>query len=483
MGLPPLFTRITALFHWAAFMTQVNTGTSLEKPHGTGSVFRQMYRITANAEATFEQITRRLIDIGREHLGLPYGFLTRIEGSISRGNEAEGCDRDGLGPENIDSNGGPTAPLPRTRETGDQEPIQKILYASGEHPILQEGESCPLSEAYCRKTIQQEDLLSIQNAAAQGWDADPAYHRFDLGSYIGAKIIVEQELYGTFCFASHEPRGCVFSDDDEAFVELLTRWASYELERQRSRERVDQFAKLVTHDLKNPLNAAQMHLHLARRRLGWTEGKRDNISGEKHPDSGKPESGEQEPKIRKHLKVTGRALDRMEEIITNTHALTHGGNPLGPDDMEPVNLKHVAETSWEQISSEGATLQIETIDESDCATGHITEESACFLAHEGRLRQLFENLFRNAVDHAGPTVTVTVGRTEEGFFVADNGPGIPADRREQIFESGYSSTGKGTGFGLSIVDMIAHSHGWALLVTESNDGGARFEISGIGRLA
>jgi signal transduction histidine kinase len=89
-----------------------------------------------------------------------------------------------------------------------------------------------------------------------------------------------------------------------------------------------------------------------------------------------------------------------------------------------------------------------------------------------------ENLFRNAVDHAGPNVTVTVGQTENGFFVADNGPGIPETKREQIFESGYSSTGKGTGFGLSIADMIAQSHGWTLLVTESTEGGARFEVRG-----
>jgi signal transduction histidine kinase len=483
-------------------MIEANPETSPQKPHGKGSVFRQMYRITADSEATFEQKTRRLIDIGRKHLGLPYGFLTYIEGSLpgDRGISKDGGlfgdkDREGPGSERTGRDSGDA--LPETKEPGDEEPMQRILYASGEHPMLQEGETCPLSEAYCRKTIQQEELLSIQNAAAEGWGADPAYQRFDLGSYIGAKVVVDGELYGTFCFASHEARGRSFSDEEEAFVELLTRWASYELERQRSQDRVERFAELVTHDLKNPLNAAQMHLHLARRRLGLSSEEPEtsqSYSGEERSSDEKTASDDQEntfrettskqtasqdSKIREHLNVTERALGRMEEIIANTLALTQGGDPLGPDDMEPINLKSVAETSWDQISSEEATLQVENTDQGDHASRRTLEKRAPFLAHEGRLRQLLENLFRNAVDHAGPNVTVTVGQTKNGFFVADNGPGIPEPKREQIFESGYSSTGKGTGFGLSIADMIAQSHGWTLLVTESTEGGARFEVRGV----
>ena len=101
------------------------------------------------------------------------------------------------------------------------------------------------------------------------------------------------------------------------------------------------------------------------------------------------------------------------------------------------------------------------------------------MADRSRLKQLLENLIRNAVDHVGPEVTVEVGRLADGFYVADDGPGIVANDQETVFESGYSTVPDNTGFGLAIVDEIADAHGWDVTVTESASGGARFEITGV----
>jgi len=76
-------------------------------------------------------------------------------------------------------------------------------------------------------------------------------------------------------------------------------------------------------------------------------------------------------------------------------------------------------------------------------------------------------------------VTVTVGTIDDGVYVEDDGPGIPEDDREDVFEAGYSTAADGTGFGLSIVKQIAEAHGWAISVTEGAGGGARFEITGL----
>lgn len=95
------------------------------------------------------------------------------------------------------------------------------------------------------------------------------------------------------------------------------------------------------------------------------------------------------------------------------------------------------------------------------------------------MRQLFENLFRNAVEHGGPDVTVTVGELRNGFYIQDNGNGVPEPHREEVFETGYSTSEDGTGFGLSIVQQVANAHGWSIRVTESADGGARFESTGV----
>ena len=64
----------------------------------------------------------------------------------------------------------------------------------------------------------------------------------------------------------------------------------------------------------------------------------------------------------------------------------------------------------------------------------------------------------------------------DGFFVEDDGTGIPETDRDRVFERGYSSDDRGTGFGLHIVEQIAEVHGWRVSVTESESGGARFEV-------
>jgi signal transduction histidine kinase len=77
-----------------------------------------------------------------------------------------------------------------------------------------------------------------------------------------------------------------------------------------------------------------------------------------------------------------------------------------------------------------------------------------------------------------PPVTVRVGPLDRatGFYVADDGPGIPPDRRDHVFEYGHSSTADGTGIGLAVVERIVRAHGWEITVGESADGGARFDV-------
>ena len=363
---------------------------------------RSMYRITADQAASFEEKVRRLIELGCEYLALPYGFLTRItEGS------------------------------------------QHIRWASGDHPLLQPGESCPLTQSYCRKTIQKDSLLAVQDAAAEGWDGDPAYATFNLGTYIGSQILVDGSLYGTLCFAATDARDAAFTERERTFVELMTRWASYELEQchaqeqlERQNERLDNFAGLVAHDLRNPLNVAKGRLEIA----------------------------EEEGDL-SHLSAVDQALDRMDEIIEDLLVLTWGGQDLGPDDLECCDLADLAASCWEHVDLPRARLKI--------------EDAPRLSADEGRLQRLLSNLFRNAMEHGDDDTALRVGGLEDGFFVEDNGPGIPPNRREEVFKAGYSSEEEGTGLGLSIVKTIVDAHGWSLTLTEGRSGGARFEITDV----
>jgi signal transduction histidine kinase len=204
-------------------------------------------------------------------------------------------------------------------------------------------------------------------------------------------------------------------------------------ELERTNERLGQFANVVSHDLRNPLNVAQGNLSLER-------------------DANDSEQ----------LTTASRALERMETLIEDVLTLARQGGAVS--DPERTTLSSVVNECWEVIDSHNATL--------------IVESDLTFIADRDRLQQLLENLFRNAIEHGSNNPTIRVGTLPEtdGFYVADDGSGIPEDEREDVFESGYSTAESGTGFGLAIVKEIADAHGWSISVTNSTDHGARFEI-------
>ncbi len=211
----------------------------------------------------------------------------------------------------------------------------------------------------------------------------------------------------------------------------ITERKERERELRRQNERLDEFASVVSHDLRNPISIADGWLDMARR------------------------SGEAE-----HFDRVQDAIDRMEVLVEDLLTLAREGEVVG--DAEPVDLATVAECAWDHVDTADATLD----------TGSVV--GVTVEADEDRLTELFENLYRNAVEHGGTSVTVQVSRTDEGFVVADDGPGVPPDRREEVFDAGVTHSEDGTGFGLPIVRRIAEAHGWTVDLRESWAGGAAF---------
>ncbi|MDG5778798.1 PAS domain S-box protein [Haloarculaceae archaeon H-GB2-1] len=206
---------------------------------------------------------------------------------------------------------------------------------------------------------------------------------------------------------------------------------------ERQNERLDEFASVVSHDLRNPLLVAQGNL--------------EHVGG--HADA---------------CERIGRSLDRMEQLIDDVLQLAREGDV---EDPQPVSLSVAANRGWPAAAERG-TLTVED----DCVVE----------ADPSALGQLLNNLFRNSLEHGSaseehdPTGPhVRVGTHDDGIFVADDGSGIPESERDQVFEAGHSNVADNTGLGLRIVERIAAAHGWAVHVTESRDGGARFEFSGV----
>ena len=228
----------------------------------------------------------------------------------------------------------------------------------------------------------------------------------------------------------------VVSDGEITRLVGVTRNVTERVERERQlrqqNERLGEFASVISHDLRSPLNVAQGRAALL------------------------AEQGESE-----HLDPLLQALDRMEAIVEDTLTLARQGDTIS--ETESVSLTNLVGKCWATVDTDDATIEI--VDE------------MTFQADPGRLRHVFENLFRNAVEHGGSDVTVRVGcHNELGIYVEDNGPGIPVEKRDEVFEPGHSSAQGGTGFGLTIVKRIVEAHGWELSVADGTEGGARFEF-------
>ncbi|EMA33122.1 hybrid sensor histidine kinase/response regulator [Haloarcula japonica] len=250
------------------------------------------------------------------------------------------------------------------------------------------------------------------------------------------------------------------------FIQDITEQKERERRLRVQNERLDSFASVVSHDLQGPLTVAQGHLELAQQEV-----------------------------TNDHLDSINDAHERMQTLIDDILTLARDGRAATT--TEAVALQTAATACWETVDTGNATLET-------------TTDSVVF-ADPRRLQRLLENLFRNCVAHgAAPSlsqlqgerseresmtglgqsdsavendggVTVTVGDLDgaSGFYIADDGPGIPEDERDTVFEAGYSTASEGTGFGLAIVADIAAVHGWEVSVTDSESGGARFEITGV----
>lgn len=313
------------------------------------------------------------------------------------------------------------------------EPVAHIRYEDGEPIVVDVNSAFEDTFGYESAEIEGEsvnELLVPDDQLARARELDRAAETTDMVESEVIRLAADGDrtfrLRSSVLETGGEPEMLVVYVD-------LSEQKERERELERENERLEQFASIVSHDLRSPLTVASGRLDLL----------------EAESDS-------------QHVEKIERAIDRMDAIIDDVLTLTRGGKTVAQSEKEPVELADLAETAWHAVDSGEGTLDVET--------------DQTLFADRSRLRRVFENLFWNAVEHAGPTVSVTVGDIDGGFYVADDGPGIPESEREKVFESGYSTTRDGTGLGLDIVQEILEAHGWSVSLGESDDGGARFEV-------
>ena len=349
----------------------------------------------------------------------------------------------------------------RFREGGELRPAAISTAADeerSERPVYD------LDEGFPGETFQRGEPIVVDEFDADSEDPWQSANRSGLYVPIGD--------HGTISVGDAEPDA--FDEQDVVVAQILANNAAVALDRlegdqrlrsreralRRQNERLDRFAGMLSHDLRNPLNVAMGSLELV----------------------------DASPAEAEHVDRAEAALDRMNDIVDDVLALARQGERVLDPDV--VDLAETVEAAWKTIETGSGTLE----DPGDI--GRIQADGS-------RLQQLFENLFSNSVEHGaepgsdeeqrevesrravgdgGTGVAVRVGRLDGdggGFFVEDDGPGIRPEERDAVFEFGRSTSQEGTGLGLAIVEEIAEAHDWTVRATEGATGGARFEVTGV----
>ncbi|WP_333586656.1 sensor histidine kinase [Phenylobacterium sp.] len=201
----------------------------------------------------------------------------------------------------------------------------------------------------------------------------------------------------------------------------------------------------INHDLRNMLTSAQ-------------------IASERLAASADPDVGRALPRLE-------RALDRAIKLAS--HVLAYGKTQEAPPEARPVPLAEAAEIAAEEarLVPEGVRLDLQV------------DDRAQILADPDQLHRILVNLMRNAreaMEARGRGVVRLSLTTEPGLSIitlADDGPGIPAKVQERLFQP-FAGSGRaeGTGLGLAIARELAQGHGGDLVLAESGETGARFEL-------
>lgn len=392
------------------------------------TVLREMHDVISDQELSFEGRVEELLAIGCRELDTEYGTLSRVR---------------------------------------DDEYVFSVVQAPDD--TLEAGDVVNLEATHCERVVLDEKRLVSGDVAAEHPElTDSAgFAEWGINCYLGTPVVVDGEVYGTFCFYDTEVKPGAFSEWEITLVDIMGQWVGSALERKlaaerlgRQNERLEQFATIVSHDLRNPLGVAMQRLDL--------------VAVECESE---------------HLAELERAHERMETLIDDVLTMTRVGETV--DDVADVRMTALANDAWENVRTGDASLNV--------------DDDLVVTCDRSRLQQLLENLFRNSVEHGSTNgrtraggaveqgsdvdgdrdrdgdgdggVSVQVAKLPDGFVVADDGPGIPETERDSVFEFGYSESG-GSGVGLAIVDQIATAHGWDVTLTDDRDGVPASEASG-----
>ena len=263
------------------------------------------------------------------------------------------------------------------------------------------------------------------------------------------------------CFSSMRPRRAL-TEDVRSVLEILAGQVAIAIEDSRlveenirlerrlaERERLatlGQMAATVAHEIKNPLSAIKS--------IAQVMGEDQSLSGEYARD----------------LSLIVGETDRLGRSVTQLLSFARKELPAELPSRSEQLIQSVVRLFQVNAEKEGVRI-IAKVGKDEELTG----------ASVSAMRVALSNLLLNALQATPPGGEVTISQQKDNgdllIFVQDSGPGIPDDLRQRVWEPFFTTKQRGTGLGLAIVrKRMQEAGGSARLVSQTNGGGARFEL-------
>jgi two-component system sensor histidine kinase HydH len=212
----------------------------------------------------------------------------------------------------------------------------------------------------------------------------------------------------------------------------------------------------LSHEIRNPLNAAALQLSVLERRIQRL-------------------AKDVQPPLLEPLTVVKDEIRRLDHILEDFLQFARPREFL----RQPVDVVSVVTRVLDLLGGEAERRAIRLERDLDAVPAVAGDEE--------RLRQVLVNLGLNALEAVKDGGLVRVScRHPSGaelpeptveILIDDDGAGVPAESRDRIFEPFFTTKAKGSGLGLSIVHAIVTQHGGQIRVTDAPEGGARFVVS------
>ena len=304
------------------------------------------------------------------------------------------------------------------------------------------GDASRLADGDLERTITETNRID---------EIGEVQHAFqDIQSYM--QTIAEQ----ADAIANREFEAAVLDDEvpgdiGTALEEMRRDLATSIRKLEQSNENLQEFAYIASHDLQEPLRSVTSYLNLI-----------ETEYGDKLDEDG-------QFYIERAENNASRMSSMIDALLQYSRVKSQGGEFVTVDATETVS---------ETVDSLGVLIEETEAEVEYDALPTVT-------ADRDQLRQLFQNLIKNAIEHGGSPPRVEIQGEDIGgawqFSVGDNGPGIPKAQQDRIFEIFQQATDDGddsgeSGIGLAICERIASRHQGDIWV-DSDDGGSTFKFT------